>query len=42
MRFKCKKHNVKCSTACANSIGTGCMNSNYLNGEEDIENEDLD
>ena len=37
-----QKHNVKCSTACGYCRGTGCMNSNYLTGDEDSENEDLD
>ena len=42
-RCTCKKHNVKYSTACGNCRGIGCMNSNYLTGdEEDSENEDLD
>ncbi len=41
MRCTCKKHNVKCSPACGNCRGSGCMNSDNLAcDEENDEDED--
>ena len=37
MRCTCKKHNVKCSSACGNCRGLGCTNSDNLEDEDDLE-----
>ena len=44
MRCTCIKHNVKCSPACGNCRGSGCINSDQLeyddDDEEEVDNED--
>ena len=40
MRCTCNKHNVKCSPACGNCRGSGCMNSDFLECDEEIDDMD--
>lgn len=40
MRCTCKKHYIKCSPACGNCRGSGCMNSDCLVSDEEQDNED--
>ena len=40
MRCTCKKHNVKCSPACGNCRGSGCMNSDFLECDEELDDTD--
>ena len=42
MRCTCKKHNIKCSLACGNCRGSGCVNSEGLVCEEESSDEDND
>ena len=42
MRCTCKKHNIKCSPACGNCRGSGCMNSDSLVCDEEQDDEDVD
>ena len=39
LRCTCRKHNVKCSLACGNCRGSGCMNSDPL-AHEEVDNDD--
>ena len=41
LRCTCRKHNVKCSLACGNCRGSGCMNSDPL-AHEEVDNDDDD
>ena len=36
----CKKHNVKCSPACGTCRGSSCMNSDFLECDEEIDDTD--
>lgn len=40
LRCSCRKHNVKCSLACGNCRGSGCMNSDQSTHEEELDDED--
>ena len=40
MRCTCKKHNAKFSLACGNCRGSGCMNSDFLECNEEIDDTD--
>ena len=42
MRCTCKKHNVKCSPACGNCRGSGCINSDQLEYDDNEEVDDED
>ena len=40
LRCTCRKHNVKCSLACGNCRGSGCMNSDQVTPEEELDEDD--